>query len=338
MSGHDRRDFIAKGLFLAAVAGLGGPGLRPTAARAQTAPRPIRRSERYDDSFIAERKPYRWPGNNTLAVWFAPNVEVWHYDSAVGIGITPNPTNHVPDVFNYAWREYGMRVGLWRIADVFDEAGVNATVALNAQVCDVYPKAIEEMKRRGWEFMGHGTTNSTTLAGLNLEQERETIRGVLRTIEQATGKPPRGWLGAGLVETHNTLDLLAEEGVNYCGDWNNDDQPYPMKVKSGKMFAIPYCNEINDIPLYIRKGYTGEQYLRSVVDQFDALYADSRSQSESGASSANARPPSEPTKTGSSMYVTLPPPTCLIESSRTFGRLRIKPPPPERMMLLRTRS
>jgi peptidoglycan/xylan/chitin deacetylase (PgdA/CDA1 family) len=169
-----------------------------------------------------------------------------------------------------------MRVGLWRMADVFDDAGVKATVALNSQVCEVHPKAIEEMKKRGWEFMGHGTTNSTNLAGLNPEQERDTIRGILKTIEQATGKRPRGWLGSGLIETHNTLDILAEEGVIYCGDWNNDDQPYPMKVKSGKMFAIPYCNEINDIPLYIRKGYTGEQYLRSVIDQFDVLYADSR--------------------------------------------------------------
>ena len=229
-------------------------------------------------SFITERKPFKWPGNNTLAVWFAPNVEVWHYDSAFGVGISPNPTNYVPDVFNYAWREYGMRVGLWRLADVFDAAGVKATVALNSQVCDVFPKAIEEMKKRGWEFMGHGTTNSNTLAGLAPEQERETIRGVLKTIEQATGKRPRGWLGPGLIETYNTLDILAEEGVNYCGDWNNDDQPYPMKVKSGKMFSIPYCNEINDIPLFIRKGYTGEQYLRSVIDQFDTLHADSGKQ------------------------------------------------------------
>jgi peptidoglycan/xylan/chitin deacetylase (PgdA/CDA1 family) len=125
----------------------------------------------------------------------------------------------VPGVYNYAWREYGLRIGLWRIADVFDDAGVKATVALNSQVCDVYPKAIEEMKKRRWEFMGQGTTNSTTLTGLNLEQERDTIRGILKTIEQATGKRPRGWLGSGLIETNNTLDILAEEGVNYCGDW-----------------------------------------------------------------------------------------------------------------------
>jgi allantoinase len=278
-SGHDRRMFVANSLRLATSMGaVAAFGLPPRAALAQTAPRPIRRSERYDDSFITERKPYKWPGNNTLAVWFAPNVEVWHYDSAFGVGISPNPTNHVPDVFNYAWREYGIRVGLWRVADVLDDAGLKATVALNSQVCDVYPNAVEQMKKRGWEFMGHGTTNSITLAGINPEQERETIRGILDTIAGATGKRPRGWLGAGLVETYNTLDILAEEGVNYCGDWNNDDQPYPMKVKSGKMFSIPYCNEINDIPLYIRKGYTGEQYLRSVIDQFDTLLADSHKQ------------------------------------------------------------
>jgi peptidoglycan/xylan/chitin deacetylase (PgdA/CDA1 family) len=116
-------------------------------------------------------------------------VEVWQYDSAFGVGISPNPTNYVPDVFNYAWREYGIRVGLWRIADVFDAAAVKATVALNSQVCDVFPKAVEEMKKRGWEFMGHGTTNSNTLAGLALEQERDTIRTVLKTIEQATLRP-----------------------------------------------------------------------------------------------------------------------------------------------------
>ena len=237
--GHDRRAFIAKSLCLAGSAGVAAFGINPLRALAQTAPPPIRRSERYDDSFITERKPFKWPGNNSLAVWFAPNVEVWQYDSAFGVGISPNPTNYVPDVFNYAWREYGPRVGLWRLADVLDEAGVKATVALNSQVCGVYPKAVEEMKKRGWEFMGHGTTNSTTLAGLNLEQERDTIRGVLRTIEQATGKPPRGWLGAGLVETHNTLDLLGEEGVNYCGDWNNDDQPYPMISEIGKDVCDP---------------------------------------------------------------------------------------------------
>src|SRR3984893_11162224 len=136
-SRHDRREFIAKGLCLAGTAGLLTPALGSIAS-AQTAPRPIRRSERYDDSFITERKPFRWPGNNTMAVWFAPNVEVWQYDSAFGIGITPNPTNYVPDVFNYAWREYGMRIGLWRIADGFVVAGVEGAIGFVLSVCVLF--------------------------------------------------------------------------------------------------------------------------------------------------------------------------------------------------------
>lgn len=273
-----RRDFLKQGLLLAGTAGVLAAGLAPKAAFAQTQGKSVRRAERYEDSFIFERKPFKWPGNKTLAVWIVPNVEVWHYDSPAGTGVSPNVRNIVPDVINYAWREYGMRVGLWRIADSLDAAGVKATVALNSAVAEAHPKALQEMKKRGWEFMGHGITNSENLAGLNLEKERELIQTVLKTIEQATGQRPRGWLGSGLAETYNTLDILAEEGVIYCGDWNNDDQPYPMKVKQGRMFSIPYCMEINDIPLFIRKGYTGEQYFRSVVDQFDTLYADSAKQ------------------------------------------------------------
>jgi allantoinase len=276
-SNSGRRDFIKSTLLLAGTAGLLTSSLAPIAS-AQVVSKPVRRSGRYEDTFISERKPFTWPDNKTLAVWVAPNVEVWNYDSPVGIPVSPNLGNIVPDVINYAWREYGIRVGLWRFADVLDAAGIKATVALNSLVCEHFPRAVEEMKKRGWEFMGHGTTNSESLAGLNPEREREVIQSVLKTIEQATGRKPRGWLGSGLIETYNTLDILAEEGVIYCGDWNNDDQPYPMKVKKGKMFSIPYCMEINDIPLFIRKGYTGEQYYRSVIDQFETLYADSKKQ------------------------------------------------------------
>jgi peptidoglycan/xylan/chitin deacetylase (PgdA/CDA1 family) len=234
----------------------------------------MRRSNRYDDSFIHQRKPFSWPGGKTLAVWIIPNVEVWHFDSSVGATVSPNQTNRVPDVINYAWREYGMRVGLWRTADLLDDLGVKATVALNSQVCSAHPAAIEEMTRRGWEFMGHGTTNSESLAGLPIDTEKEVIAHVLKTIGEATGQRPRGWLGTGLTETFNTLDILAEQGVTYCGDWNIDDQPCRMKVKSGTMFSIPYCMEINDLPLFTRKGYTGEQYFRSLMDQFEGLLAD----------------------------------------------------------------
>ncbi|PYR80932.1 MAG: hypothetical protein DMF87_07200 [Acidobacteria bacterium] len=249
---RSRREFLQRGLTLAGAAGAALAGLPSTTASAQAPAGSVRRSDRYDDSFIFERKAFRWPGNATLAIWIAPNVEVWRYDSPGGQAISPNERSVVPDVVNYAWREYGMRVGLWRLADVLDAAGVRATVALNSAVIEAHPKAVDEMKRRRWEFMGHGITNTENLAGLPLEKERALIQAALKTIEQATGSRPRGWLGPGLTETYNTLDLLAEEGVIYCGDWNSDDQPYPMKVRMGVMFSIPYCMEINDIPLFIR--------------------------------------------------------------------------------------
>ena len=135
------------------------------------------------DSFIFERKPFTWPGNATLAVWIVPNVEVWRYDSPAGQAIQPNDRGIVPDVVNYAWREYGIRVGLWRIADALDAAGIKATVALNSAVTEAYPKAVDEMKRRGWEFMGHGVTNTENLAGLSADKERPLIQNVLKTIE-----------------------------------------------------------------------------------------------------------------------------------------------------------
>ncbi len=269
-----RREFLSRSSLFSVVANFGWQN----APRAQGQGRStaIRRPERYEDSFIFERKSFTWPGGKTLAIWIIPNVEVWQYDSPAGAAISPNTNNKVPDVINYSWREYGMRVGLWRIADMLDASGVRATVALNSMVCEVFPKAIEEMKKRRWEFMGHGITNSWNLDGLPLEEERRTIQAVLRTIEQATGKKPAGWLGPGLAETSNTLDLLAEEGVVYVGDWNSDDQPFAMRVKKGKMFTVPYGMDINDMGLINRQGYTGEQYLRALTDQFDTLYADSQ--------------------------------------------------------------
>src|SRR5687768_2835144 len=243
MGDGNRRDFLRQG-FLTAAAGALVSGPLSKASFAQTPSRPVRRADRYEDSFIFERRPFTWPGGATLAVWIAPNVEVWRYDSPAGQAVSPNTRNIVPDVINYAWREYGMRVGLWRIADILDAAGVKATVALNSAVAEIHPRAVEEMKRRGWEFMGHGITNSDSLAGLNPDEERTVTQTVLKTIEQATGQRPRGWLGSGLAETYNTLAILAEEGVIYCGDWTSDDQPYPMKVRTGTMFSIPYCMEL----------------------------------------------------------------------------------------------
>jgi len=245
---------------------------------ASTAPiKKIRRPERYEDSLIFERKHFSWPKGKTLAVWIIPNVEAWAFDSPHGLATSPNTRNVVPDVINFAWREYGIRVGLWRIADVLEAAGIRATVALNSSVCEIFPRAVAEMKKKGWEFMGHGITNSQLLSSLsNVEEEKDVIRTALGTIEKGTGERPRGWLGPALAETYDTLDILAAEGVRYVGDWNNDDQPYRMKVKTGEILSIPYCMELNDIGLFARNGYTGRQYLDAIVDQFETLYSESK--------------------------------------------------------------
>jgi peptidoglycan/xylan/chitin deacetylase (PgdA/CDA1 family) len=139
----------------------------------------------------------------------------------------------------------------------------------------VFPKAIEELDRRGWEMMGHNVTNSRSLRNLPPEEEKAIIHMTLQVIEQFTGKKVRGWLGSGLAETFDTLDVLAAAGVRYTGDWNNDDLPVRMRVKSGDLHGMPYGNEVNDIRFF-QVGHTGEEYARMIVDQFDTLYADSQ--------------------------------------------------------------
>jgi allantoinase len=206
-----------------------------------------------------------------------PNVEIWAFDSSADAAITPEG-GAGPDVINYATREYGLRVGLWRVADVLDAAGIKATVALNSGVCEVYSKAIDEMKKRQWEFVGHGVDNSSTLARLSPDREKKAISLTIDTIQKATGKKVSGWISPGQVQTENTLDLLSELGVTYTGDWNNDDQPYKMKVKSGEMYSLPYCLIVNDTNLYSSWSFTAEQYYQSVVDQFDVLASDSMKQ------------------------------------------------------------
>jgi allantoinase len=265
----NRRDFLNNSIrFCAAAGALTASGGAVIAQAAGGVRRPGRFEE---NSLITERKPFTWPGGKTLAVWIIPNVEVFVFNPAGSAGGTQGDL----DVLNYTWREYGMRVGLWRIADVLDEANIRATVALNAAVCDVFPKAIEEMDKRGWEMMGHNVTNSRSLRNLPLDQEQKIIHTTLKIIEQSTGKKVRGWLGTGLGETFSTLDILAAAGVRYTGDWNNDDVPYPMKVKSGDMYALNYGNAINDISFY-GKGHTGEEYYQMVANQFDTLYLDSQ--------------------------------------------------------------
>jgi peptidoglycan/xylan/chitin deacetylase (PgdA/CDA1 family) len=229
--------------------------------------------DRFSYSPIVDRPPLRWPNGARVAVWVIPNIEHFLFDRP-STSITAVTTAFVPDVLNYSWRDFGPRVGIWRMMDIMQRYGVKGTVALNSDVCDRYPRIIEAGKQLGWEWMGHGQNNSTLLANKSEEEERKMIGLVVDTIGRATGKRPRGWLGPALTETHNTLDILAEAGIDYVSDWVNDEQPYYMRVKKGSMVSIPYSCEINDIPAILDGKQSAESFGRMIRDQFDMLYED----------------------------------------------------------------
>jgi peptidoglycan/xylan/chitin deacetylase (PgdA/CDA1 family) len=247
------------------------------AARAtarKSAPLPPRvptEHDRFDYSPIIDRPRLSWPNDARVAVWVIPNIEHFLFDRP-STRLTNLPVN--PDVLNYSWRDYGVRVGIWRMMEVMERYGVKGTVALNSDVCARYPRIIEEGKKVGWEWMGHGNNNSTLFAGQSEAEERALIKEVVTTISKSVGEAPRGWLSPALSETMRTLDILADNGVEYVGNWVNDDQPYPMRVKKGSMIAMPYSVEINDIPALLDLHQSPETFGQMICDQFDVLYED----------------------------------------------------------------
>lgn len=228
---------------------------------------------RFPYSPIVDRKPLRWPKGARVAVWVIPNIEHFLFDRP-STSLTQVTTSLVPDVLNYSWRDYGVRVGIWRMMEIMERHGVRATVALNSDVCDRYSRILEEGNRLRWEWMGHGTNNSTLINKQSEEEERALIAHVVSTIAKATGARPRGWLSPALSESHRTLDILAENKIEYVANWVNDEQPYPMRVKSGTMLSMPYSLEINDIPALLDHHQSGETFGRMICDQFDGLYED----------------------------------------------------------------
>jgi peptidoglycan/xylan/chitin deacetylase (PgdA/CDA1 family) len=227
---------------------------------------------RYDYSALIDRPVLRWPNGARVALWVIPNVEHFLFDRP-STGISEAMKLN-PDVRVYSWRDYGVRVGIWRLMEIMERYGVKGTVALNSDVCREYPRIIEEGKKLGWEWMGHGTTNSILLNAQSQSEERALIREAVTTIGTSVGKAPRGWLSPALSETVNTLDILAENGIEYVGNWVNDEQPYPMQVKRGHMFSMPYSQELNDIPALLGLHQSPERFGQMICDQFDVLYED----------------------------------------------------------------
>ncbi len=233
-------------------------------------------NDRYPSSPLIARKRLVWPQEARVAVWVIPNIE-W-FDIGLATMSAGSKSEFLPDVRNYAQRDYGNRIGVWRLMDVLDAYQIRATVALNAEVCDHHPEIISEAQKRQWEFMGHGLSNSSPVGNLPEEREREIIRATIRKITAATGKKPEGWLGSGLIETFHTPDILAEQGITYLADWCCDDQPFEFRVKKGRLFSIPYSLAINDLPAFLNFHYTAPQFFEMIRDQFDILYRDGEKQ------------------------------------------------------------
>jgi peptidoglycan/xylan/chitin deacetylase (PgdA/CDA1 family) len=211
------------------------------------------------------------PGGARLGVWFIINVERWDIKATMARTVLPAPqgVTVIPDIPNYSWFQYGLRVGFWRLKKVLDKHGVRATVSLNAPVCIDYPEMVKAMLSSNWEILAHGYEQRA----INLEKdERDVIRRTIQTIRDFTGKAPRGWMGPGLNETFDTPDILAEEGFEYVADWVNDDQPNPLSVKSGRLIAVPYTVELNDIPMYLVQHHRSPEIYERSRDAFDTLY------------------------------------------------------------------
>jgi peptidoglycan/xylan/chitin deacetylase (PgdA/CDA1 family) len=222
---------------------------------------------------INNRPKLTWPNGARLAVWIIPNIEF--FPLTIGIaGSVYSPHAPVPSVRAWAQRDYGNRVGIWRIMEVLQKHGVRASPTLNSDICDHHPQIVRACVELGWEILGHNETNSRWLNQMEPDEERQSILRALDKIEALSGKRPKGWLGAGLAETWNTLDHLLDAGVEYAADWVSDDQPFYMDIGGRKLVSIPYSYDINDSPFLQTRNHSIDEFVTAIKRQFDTLYAE----------------------------------------------------------------
>jgi peptidoglycan/xylan/chitin deacetylase (PgdA/CDA1 family) len=222
---------------------------------------------------ITQRPPLRLPKGERVAVWTIVNVENWSPDNAMPRTVLPPPMGQplLPDIPNWAWHEYGMRVGFWRFLEVLGARNLKASFAVNGSACRVYEAACKAAHEAGWDFIGHGFIQRPMH---RVADQRAAIADTIEAIRSLTGKAPRGWESPGLTETVETLDLLAEAGIEFVCDWCLDDQPVTMSTKAGPIVSIPYTVEVNDVVMTAVQGHRSDEIYKRGVDQFDRLYLD----------------------------------------------------------------
>ncbi len=225
---------------------------------------------RYDYVPLRGRPNYTWPGGKRLAVYFALNLE--HFSFGDGLGAELAPGGPPPDVLNFAWRDWGNRVGAWYLLDAFDALGLPMAALLNSAMYDYAPELVAACRARGDEFVGHGRTNAERQGTLDEAAERLLISEATARLTEGEGRPPEGWLGPWISHSHRTPDLLAEAGYRYQLDWCMDDQPIWFRCRGGRrIMAVPYPQEINDIPAIVARKVGASEFADMIVDQFDEM-------------------------------------------------------------------
>ena len=227
----------------------------------------------YDHWPYRDRPKITWPGGKKLALWVAPNIEFYEFDPPLNPSRPgwPRPT---PDVVGYSQRDYGNRVGHWRLMELMDKYGLRGSVSLNVAMCDHCPEIIEACVERDWEFFSHGIYNTRYSYNMTEAQERAVIEDSIRTVQDATGQTIRGYLAPALTHTTRTLDLIAEYDFWYTCDLFQDDQPQPIKTRSGKLISMPYSLEVNDVITYSVQGMDPWAYGDVLKRQFDQLLSE----------------------------------------------------------------
>ncbi len=236
-------------------------------------------SQRLPYSAIVDRAPLKLPPGVRLVVWPIVNVEVWDIGRPMPRQVLPPPTGvtRLPDLPHWAWHEYGMRVGFWRLKAALDRLKITPTLSVNARVCIDYPRVAQAARGAGWEFMGH----SYDQRPLHLEpNQRATIRKAVSVIRKYTGKQPVGWLGPGFTETLDTPDLLAEAGIKYTADWPADDEPCEIKTRHGTLLSLPYSIELNDIAMMMVQHHPASEFVTRCMDYFERVYAESKARAK----------------------------------------------------------
>ncbi|HEY9317517.1 MAG TPA: polysaccharide deacetylase family protein [Achromobacter sp.] len=220
---------------------------------------------------IAGRQDYTWPNGARLAVYLGFNIE--HFAFGEGLGAELGPASPHPDVLNYAWREYGNRVGAWRCLELFDELRLPAGVLINTALYDHCPDLIDAFLARGDELIGHGYSNAHRQGGLPEAEESALLAHCRHRIAQHAGQAPAGWLSPWISESRATPDLLAEAGYRYTLNWCHDDQPMRMRTRAGELWAIPYPQELNDIPMIMGRKMDARDFADMILDQFEEMRA-----------------------------------------------------------------